>query len=107
MQRYKKYLKGANKNAKKCRKKRKKVRIICIYAKFFVTLSRKTWLVNELNEINESKNEINESKNEINESKYQGYETCILTIDCRSGKCIVRNDTRAKCNGAASAEYKH
>ena len=100
MQRYKKYLKGANKNAKKCRKKRKKVRIICIYAKFFVTLSRKTWLVNELNEINES-------KNEINESKYQGYETCILTIDCRSGKCIVRNDTRAKCNGAASAEYKH
>lgn len=61
MQRYKKYLKGANKNAKKCRKKRKKVRIICIYAKFFVTLSRKIrlvhelneWLVHELSELNE------------------------------------------------------
>ena len=33
-------MKIANKIAKKCRKVRKKTRIICIYAKFFVTLSR-------------------------------------------------------------------
>ena len=76
-------MKVANKNAKKCTKNLKKVKIICIYAKFFVTLRTEFCFVHELNE--------------LNESKCQEYETSILTIDCRSSKCVL-------CNGG-SAEY--
>ncbi len=47
------------------------------------------------------------SERRIPTSKHHEYETFIYSIDCCSSKRILCNDTRAKCNGATSAEYKH